>query len=162
MKGKKGSAYDLIYISVGILFIAIVAVCVSMIVSKLNTNVQSMDIFPAEAKTASTQMNDGFTNTIDGGIVFLFFGLCIVSFILAFSVYIHPVFFVIFILEWLLTIWIGGAISNVYQYMIENAVITAELSGKYTLTTAFFKYFPLVVGTIGIFLAWAMYKARNQ
>lgn len=162
MMTKKGSLFDMVYLSIGILFIAIVAISVSLIVSKLDTNVQSMAIFPAEAKTASTQMKDGFTNTIDGGIIFLFFGLCMVSFILASAVYVHPAFFVLFILEWLLTLWIGGAIANVYQQLIENPVVSAELVNKYTITTYFFHYFPYIIGIIGIVLAIVMYKTRGN
>ena len=159
--GKRGSITDIPFIIVGIFTVGIIALFVTLVVSSINTRIQATDIFPSEAKTASTKMSNDFPAVMDGSILFLFFGLTIVSLILASMVIVHPVFFVFYLFELIVYIYVGAVISNTYQKVIENAIMT-EVASKYTIATYFFHYFPFIIGVLGFVLAIVMYKVRSN
>lgn len=158
---KKGSITDLPFLMAGILAVAIVAFLVTIVVNRINTEVQANDFFPSDAQSASTNMADSFPAVMDGGIVFLFFGLCLVSFVLASLIPVHPAFLLFYIFEWLILIWLGGGIANAYQHIVEIAAFSFEAS-QYSLTIHFFRYFPFIVGVVGIVLAIIMYKVKTS
>lgn len=158
---KKGSITDLPFIIGGVFSVALVALLVSLLVININTEVQGNDEFPTNAKSASTKMSDDFPNVMDGGIVFIFFGMVIISLVLASLVPIHPVFIVFYLLEYIVLIWLGAGIANAYQAVIELDVMSA-VADKYVLTTFFFRYFPFVVGVFGAILAIVMYKVKSS
>lgn len=157
---KKGSITDMPFIIGGIFSVALVALLVTLLVINLDVKIQVNDYFPTNAKTASTNMADDFPNVMDGGIIFIFFGLVIISLVLASLVPIHPIFIVFYLLEYILLIWLGGGIANAYQAVIELDIMSA-VADRYTLTTFFFRYFPFIVGIFGALLAIIMYKVKG-
>lgn len=160
-KNKKGSITDMSFIIAGVFSVAIVALLVTYVVNNLNTQVQANTIFPADAKSASTDMADNFPKVMDGGIVFIFFGLCFISIVLASMIPVHPAFFIFYLLEYILLIWLGAGISNTYQMFIEHNIFVIE-SGQYLFATHFFQYFPFIIGVMGAVLAVVMYKVKNH
>lgn len=160
-KTKKGSITDLPFLMAGILSVALVAFLVTIVVNRLDTRVQADNMFPADAKSASSQLADDFPNVMDGGIVFLFFGMCLISFVLASLIPVHPVFLLFYFFEWLILIWLGGGIANTYQKLVEMPAFAFEAS-QYSLTIHFFRYFPFIVGIIGAVLAIVMYKVKTN
>lgn len=157
---KKGSITDLPYLISGILTVTIIALLVTLLINNLDTEVQANDIFPTESKTASTTMKDDFPNVMDGAIVFIFFGMVFVSLILASLTAIHPIFLPLYLLEWVLLIWLGAGIANVYKEIIDSAIFATEAS-QYTIATFFFQYFPYVVGVVGVLIAIVTYKTKR-
>lgn len=157
---KKGSITDIPFLIGGIFAVALVALLVSLVVIEFDDKVQDNTIFNTKAKTASTKMSDDLPNVMDGGIVFLFFSLSLISLVLASLVPIHPVFLIFYIFEWVILIWFGAGISNTYQKIIELNLM-AEVASKYTFTTHFFHYFPYIIGIFGAILAIVMYKVRG-
>ena len=158
---KKGSLSDLPFIMVGIFTVAIVALLVTILVNNLDVQVQGNDVFTTKAKEASTQMSNDFPAVMDGGILFIFFALVLISLVLASLVPIHPAFLIFFFLEWLLLIYIGGVIANTYQEIIENPIFATE-AGQYVITKFFFQYFPFIVGIVGAILAIVIYKTKEK
>lgn len=160
MAGKKGSISDIPFLIAGIFSVAVTALIVTLLLNNFNAEFQENDIFNADAKAASAKMASDFPAVMDGGILFLFFCMVIVSLVLASLVPVHPVFLIFFFLEWILLIYIGGAISNTYQMFIENPIFAVE-AGQYTITTFFFRYFPYVIGIVGAVLAIVLYKTKE-
>ena len=158
---KKGSLSDLPFIIVGIFTIAIVALLVTILVNNLDIQVQGNDVFTDKAKTASTNLANDFPQVMDGGVLLIFFALVIISLVLAALVPVHPAFLIFFFLEWLLLIYVGAVIANVYQEIIENPIFATE-AGQYVITTFFFHYFPYIVGIVGAILAIVIYKTREK
>lgn len=158
--GKKGSITDLPYIISGIFAVALVALLVTHVVSNLNDQVQDNEVFNAGAKSASELMVDDIPNVMDGGIVFIFFAMVIISLVLASLVPVHPVFLIFYILEWVLLIWIGAGIANTYQTISEVSVLASTVA-QYDFTIFFFQYFPYAVGFAGAILAMVMYKVKR-
>lgn len=158
---KKGSASDLPLLMVGIFGIAVVALMVSLVLYHLNTSIQANTAFDADSKAAMNKMSTDFPVTINSSIIFIFFALCIISFILASMVSVHPAWFIAFLLEWLLVIWIGGGIANTYELLIDSAPL-APIAAQFAQTTFFFRYLPYVIGVVGAILASVMYKARDS
>lgn len=161
MARKKGSISDIPFLIAGIFSVALTALIVTLLLNQFNAEFQTNDVFDAEAKAASSKMASDFPKVMDGGILFLFFCMVIVSLVLASLVPVHPVFLIFFLLEWFLLIYIGGAIANTYQIMIESPVFATE-AGQYTITTFFFRYFPYVIGIVGAILSIVMYKTKEK
>lgn len=157
---KKGSVTDLPFLITGIFTMAVTALLVSLLLWHINDRVQVNDLFESNAKSASEKMSQGFPTTMNSGIVFVFFAMSAISLVLASLVPIHPAFVIFYFLEWFLLIYIGGAIANTYQAIIESAAF-APIETYFTFSTFFFRYFPFVIGIIGALLAIVMYKARG-
>lgn len=161
MERKKGSISDLPFIIAGIFSVVMTALVVTLLLNNLNTKIQNTDIFDASAKSASDKMTNDFPEVMDGGILLIFFGMVIVSLVLASLVPVHPVFLIFFLLEWFLLIYVGAAIANTYQTIIESEVFAVE-AGQYVITTFFFHYFPYIIGVVGAILAIVIYKTRQK
>jgi len=161
MESKKGSISDLPFIMGGIFSVAITVLVVTLLLNNLNAKIQDTDIFDTPAKAASDKMTNDFPEVMDGGVLFIFFCMVIISLVLASLVPVHPVFLVFFLLEWVLLIYVGGAISNTYQTIIESPVFVTE-AGQYVVTSFFFRYFPYVIGIVGAILAIIMYKTKQR
>lgn len=159
--GRRGSITDLPYIIAGIFSIAIFAFFVTLVLSSLNDKVQENNIFNTNAKDASQKMSDDFPAVMDGGIVFIFFAMVLVSLILASLIPVHPIFIPFYILEWLLLIWLGAGIANTYQAVTEVSFL-ANTAADFTLSIFFFQYFPYAIGFAGALLAIVMYKVKGN
>lgn len=158
---KKGSITDLPFIIGGIFSVALIALLVTFLVNNLNDEVQDIDMFNSNAKSASSKMADDFPNVMNGGILFIFFGLVFVSFILAALVPIHPIFLPFYLLEYVILIWLSAGIANAYQTITELSVM-ASTAAQYDLAIFFFHYFPYAVGLVGALLAIIMYKVKSN
>ena len=161
MARKKGSSKDLTFIIIGTFSVAITALLVTILLNNLNDNIQDMDVFNTEAKSASKTMAEDFPEVMDGGILLIFFGMVLISLALASLVPIHPIFLIFFLLEWFLLIYIGAAISNTYQMFIESPIFATE-ANQYVITTFFFRYFPYIIGIVGAILAIVIYKTKQR
>jgi hypothetical protein len=158
---KRGSITDLPYIMAGIFSFIFVAILVTYIVSSFNTQIQSNSLMPASAKSASSTMSNSFPQVIDGSILFLFFGMVIISIVLASFISVHPVFIIFYIFELILLVYVGAGIADAYQVVIETPALAA-VAAKYTTATFFFRYFPYFIGLSGAALAMVMHKTRGN
>jgi len=161
LKRKKGSITDIPFIMAGIFSVAIIALLVTVLLNNFNNNIQDMDIFNDGSKDASASMASDFPEVMDGGVIFIFFGMVFVSLILASLVPMHPIFLPFYLLEYILLIWLGAGISNAYQQIIESPLLIVE-AGQFTFTIFFFQYFPYFIGFLGAILAIVMYKVKGD
>jgi hypothetical protein len=160
MHGKKGSIVDITYIVVGIFVVAVIAILVSLMAYHINSRIQDIEIFPIEAKSASTSMSEKFPQTMNTMVIIIFFFGCLFSIVLASQITVHPAFLIAFIFEWLIMIWMGSWIADVYQTIIEASAIEV-VKNSFTFTTFFFQFFPFIIGIAGALLAIVMYKTRG-
>ena len=158
---KKGSVADLIFIGVVLLVFAVAVLIGFKITGMFNTQIQGMDIMPAEAKTASTSILGFYPGVIDNSFLLLAAGLAIVSLILASLVRVHPIFLALFVIAWIFSIFLGGVFSNIYQEMTANSALAAE-AAQLTFTNFVMTYLPFFIGIVGILLMIVMYKLSDS
>jgi len=158
---KKGSITDLGYIMSGIFAVAVVAFLVTVLANRINTEVQDLDLFNANAKSASTKISRDFPVVMNGGVIVIFFGMMLVSLVLASLVPVHPAFIAFYIIEVGLYIWIGAGIANAYQRIVELSIFTTEYA-QFNIAIFFFRWFPYFIAISGIALAMFMYKVKSD
>lgn len=161
---KKGSATDLFYVIIGIFLVAVVGILVSAVVTRFNTQFQSMSsisVIPTAAEDASTKLTATMPNTLNGAVIFLFFAACFVAIILASLTPFHPVFFIFFMLEVILLIIFSGGLADAFQTFIETPGLATE-HGQYAVIIFLFRYLPFIIAVIGFILAAVMYKVRQD
>lgn len=160
---KKGSALDLFYIVIGFFIVCVVGILISSATTRFNTEFQKIgaDVVPTEGYDASTKLANVFPNTLNGGMLFLFFAACAVALLLASMTAFHPVFFIFFLLELTLLIIFGAGIANAFQTFIESPAMVVE-HGQYGTLIFMFRYLPFIIGIVGFALAAIMYKVRSN
>lgn len=158
---KRGSITDIPYIIAGMFALGFIVLMVTYVVDQIDDQVQTDDLFPTEAKEASTKMKNDFPEVMDSGTVLVFFGMCIASLLLASLVPVHPIFLVFYLIELLVLIWVGGGIANAYKMIIDVSIL-ADVIPRYPISIHFFRYFPFVIGVFGIVLAIIMYKVKER
>jgi hypothetical protein len=160
---KKGSAGDLFYIVISFFAVCIIGILVSAVVTKFNTQFQKITangIITSDAYNAGNTLANTMPATLNVGMLFFFFAACIVALIFASLTPFHPVFFVFFILELILLIFISGGIANSFQAFIETPALATE-HGQYTTIIFLFHYLPFIIGVVGFILAGVMYKVKT-
>ena len=161
---KKGSAVDLFYIVIGFFVVVIVGILVSAVVTRFNTQFQAIvapTVISADAYNAGNDLANTMPSTLNGALLFLFFGACIVALILASLTPMHPIFFFAFLLELILLIIFSGGIANAFQAFIETPSLATE-HGQYSVLIFLFRYLPFIIGVVGFVLAAVMYKVRQD
>lgn len=156
-KNKKGSIEDLIYIIIVLGVASLMILFAAKFIDSYNTKVQSMDVIPTEAKTAVNQVNNLYGGTIDNSFLLLVIGLCIAALILATLVVIHPVFLVFYFIFLPVIVFVGAAVSNIYQKAAETTML-ASTAQKLVFISHIAQYLPYIIGTMGAILAIIMYK----
>lgn len=160
-RNKRGTLSDFPFILAGIFSVVLVALLVAMLVNNINSEIQDIDVFPDTAKDASRDMSNDFPHVIDGGIIFLFFSMVVISLVLASLVPVHPVFLIFYLFELIVLIYLGAGISNAYELIIDNATFAVQ-KDQFILSTFLFKYLPFVVALLGALLAVVVYKTKEK
>lgn len=161
MIGKKGSSKDLFFILTGFFMVCVVGILVSSVVTRFNTELQKVNVIPAEAKSSGTTLAGVMPNTLNAGMLFLFFGACFIALILASMTPTSPIFFVFFIFELVILIFFGAGIADAFQVFIETPALATE-HGQYSMIIFLFRYLPYIIGVIGFILAAVMYKVSGD
>lgn len=156
-KNKKGSALDLIFIGVILLFFAVVLLVGFKVSSEFNTQVQSQAGMPTEARTASSTLVGYYPGVIDNMFLLLSIGLAIAVLILAALVRIHPIFVPLYIISLIFFIFLSGVFSNIYQEMAASPELATE-AAQLVITSHILEYLPLIIGIIGTILMVIQYK----
>jgi len=155
--GKKGSLQDIMFIIGLVLFFGIVVLIGFRVTSAYNDNIQGMSIMPQEAKDASTSLTNHYPGIIDNMFLILTMGLCIITLILAAMVRVSPLFIPIFFIVEIITIFVAGIASNIYQDVASNSNLV-EYSNQLVIISTVLGYLPLFIGVFGIILMVVMYK----
>mgnify|MGYP003149640825 CR=1 FL=1 len=155
--GKKGSLQDIMFVIGLILFFAVVVLIGFRVASAYNDNIQGMSIIPQDAKDASTSLTGNYTGIVDNMFLVLTIGLCLVALILAAMVRVHPIFIPIFFIVEIITIFVAGIASDIYQTIAANSNLV-DYSNQLVIISTVLGYLPLFIGIFGIILMVVMYK----
>jgi len=155
--GKKGSLQDIMFIIGLVVFFGIVVLIGFRVTSAYNENIQGMSIMPQEAKDASASLTNHYPGIIDNMFLVLTIGLCIITLILAAMVRVHPIFIPLFFIVEIITIFVAGIASNIYQAVASNSNLV-EYSNQLVIISTVLGYLPLFIGIFGIILMVVMYK----
>ena len=158
IKNKKGSVLDLILIGSICLAFAFFILIGFKISTEINTQIQSMDVIPAEGKLAANNLVGNYTTSIDYGFLFFIVGLSIVVLILAALVRIHPIFIVFYIIGLVFVIFFAGIFSNIYQEMADSTEFVA-LSNQLLFVDKIMTFLPWFVAVVGTLLCIITYKS---
>ena len=154
---KSGSLPDLIFVAVILLVFSITVIIVFKVSNEINTKIQLQDGLDTKGKVAFDQVNNIYSGTLDNMFLFLAVGLSIGALILAASVRVHPIFFILFLIALFLLIFLSGIFSNIYLGMANNAEMQ-DVAEKLTFTTKLMGVLPFFIGIMGFLLAIVMYK----
>ncbi len=116
---KKGDLADILYIVLGVIFLAVMAVPVFIVVSALNDATQTLDA-PQEFLDESQKLTNNFPAVYQTWFVFFIGGSWIVTMILAFSVDIRPAWFAASFFIMLAIIFVAMLGANAYDDAIRS------------------------------------------
>ena len=159
--GKRGSLDDVIFIAVILVFVGISVLIGFKITSEFNNEIQTIDVMPTEAKTATNTLTGHYSGAIDNSFLLLTIILAIGTLVLASLVRISPIFLVLYLIALTFVIFICGALSNIYQEMAANQQLIAQAS-QLTFISTIVGYLPMIVGILGTILAIVMYKSWQE
>jgi hypothetical protein len=154
---KKGSIGDIFLIMALLLVFSMSLLIGYKITNSFNTNIQADATMPAEAKTASTTLVGYYPGALDNVFLLFTIGICMVTLVLAALVRVHPMFLILFIISWILSIFIAAVQSNIYQTMAADPQLATE-AGNMVIMSQVMNYLPLFIGVFGAILAVVMYK----
>ena len=155
--GKKGSLQDIMFVIGIVLFFGVVVLFGYRIASAYDDNIQGMAIIPQEAKDSSSTLTGHYSGIVDNMFIVLTVGLCIATLILAAMVRVHVIFVPIFFIIWIITIFVAGIASDIYQSVAANSQLVGY-AGNLTFISLVLEYLPLFIGIFGIILMVVMYK----
>lgn len=159
IKDKKGDVFQLTFLVVLLLVIAMIGLIVGFISWKITGAYQ--DFSPINNSDTARQANTNFHNQtpyIIDGLIFFFFlggtiGLLVAAVRTNFSVGIIGLFFILM----LLSVFIAAEGANIYQGFAQDPTIS-PFSDTLTFTNILFsKYTPLIITIIGALLMIIMY-----
>lgn len=154
---KKGSIQDIIYVMIVILVISVVSLITFRVSSEVNDQFQESSLISSRGKTSVNKVNDIYPNVLDTSYMLLIIGLALATLVLAALVRVHPMFFIFFIVVLLITIFLGGVFSNVYQGIASQTGFS-ELADQLVFMSFTMQYLPMIIGILGFALAFIMYK----
>lgn len=162
LSNKKGSAQDLLFIGIVLLFASVTILIGYKISDEINTEIQAKDIADSHGKTAVSSLNSNYPGVIDNSFLLLMIGLGIGALIFASLVRVHPIFIPFFIIMLALIIFFSGIFSNIYQEMADNSVLSTQ-ADNLTFISTIMEYLPLIIGIFGTLLMVVMHKLwRDQ
>lgn len=156
-RNRKGSFQDLVFISAGLMAIAVTILIAFTIAASFNTNIQADANMPADSKTASATLTGYFAGVGDNVFLFITVGLSLAALVLAALVRIHPVFLVFFVIALIILIYLTGIFTNVYEEMAASPQMAAQ-ANQLLFTSFIMARLPFIVGVVGILLMLVMYK----
>jgi len=154
---KRGSLQDILLIALVGLAFGIILLFGFKITDIFNTQIQTMDVMPAEAKAASSTLTGYYPGLMDNMFLFIIVGMGIAALVLASLVRVHPVFIGLYIIALLLVIILSAIFSNIFTEMAADPELSG-LASQLVKTTLFMTYYPIIIGALGSLIAIIMYK----
>lgn len=160
-KNKRGSISDLIFIATVIFFFAVLVLIGFKVTNEFSSQIQSDDVFTADAKTAVASVNNLYPTAVDNSFLFLMVGLIIAAFVFAMAVAIHPVFFILYIIVFAFVIFLGAIFSNVYQQMATDPALV-DMANQLIFTSHILIWLPVILCIFGFILSVVMYRTYQN
>jgi len=159
LKQKKGDIFQVFFMMVLILAVAIIGLLMLVLTTRINEfwkNSGLLDEAPV-AKESTDIMRENAPRTTDYAVFFLFIGMNIGILVAAVRTNFSATVIFLFILLTLIAIMIAAGVVNIYQGLAQQGTIS-DVSNQLTLTNFIFsRYFPLVVSIICAFVLLIMY-----
>jgi len=150
---------DSIPIMIAIFIFAVTAIIVYLMLGKVN----DVAIATNSSVINQTIIENGMNSfrVFDTMMPFLFIGLVIASIILLFLIPTHPIFLVVSILFWVITVIVAAQFSNVFeQFSNQSAIISS--ADKFPQTVYIFQNMPLIIAIIGAVMLIAMFAVWRR
>lgn len=154
---KKASAFDMFYIMGSITVIFLIILVVGLVYSSANTRIQQIDAIDSDSKALFSQEAGKFSERMDNALIYVFFGLCITTLILAALVRVHWIFIPFFIFAMIFMIIYAGLLSNVVEEATSSGIL-AEEAAKYTNMMTVLQYLPWFIFIFSLLLMFILYK----
>lgn len=155
---KKGALIDIAFYGLVMTIFAIVVIVSIYIAGEMNTKINEMsDTFPENSIKSTNAVVVKATNTLDSSFMLLVVLLGIFTLVLAALVRVHPIFIPFFFIGWLVTIFVAGIFSNIYQGVADSAQLAGTVNSLSYMNTIM-DLLPMVIGIFGILLMIVMYK----
>jgi len=157
---RKGSLIDLFYIAIVLVFFGVAVLIGTKIASEFQEGIAANPTYIADAPRAVTETENlvnNYSYSINSAFLFLTIFLALVTLILASLVRIHPIFIPLFIIGLIFLIFFCGIMSNIYQEVAEEEVMTSTVS-RFAIMHNILKFLPLIIGIFGTVLMIVMYK----
>lgn len=127
MKNKKGFAMvQLILIAIALLAFAIITIFAYKAFEDLNTDLQADLDLSTEAKAVSSDLHTRMPSTMDNAFLIVFGLLYIVSLVAAYFVDDNPLWLIVIVFLLIVTMIVGGILSNVWDDFTDESSITFE------------------------------------
>lgn len=160
MNFMKGSVLDVLFIFTIIFVTAVVAIFGTLVVTEMNTRLQTIDSIPAVAKNAAQGGVDFFVYW-DPIIMIFLGGLMVATLVAATQLNAHPVFFVGAFMFLIVTVLVGAQFSNMFLEFANNSAITSA-SIQFPLVVQFFQNGPLFLAGFTFLLLVVMFAFGRQ
>jgi hypothetical protein len=152
LRSKKGSSFfDVFFIGIVFLILAVTVVVGYHILSEFNDNVQASGDFNAEAKAVSASNKTNFLEVFDKFFLVGIIGLGIGLIVGATLLNTHPSFFLGAIVLLGFLVFFAGVMSNTYEDFANDPTIT-DASDDFIILPWVFDNYPKILVVIGIFM----------
>ena len=157
---KKGSIFDMFFIALFVLFMAICFVIAFMIMSKVNTQIQAGSGFSDAGKEIVSTSTTRMVSSLDWVFFTAFIGLYLTSLVLAFQIDSNPIFFPISLILFIVLVLVSAVLGNVFYDFASSSDI-APYSSQFPVMSFIMTNFVKIILVMGFGLGWVMWgKSR--
>ena len=153
----RGNILDLFYLAGFTFLLAILILISSLINSSFQTQAASV------MNTSIMDYSGTAINMFDFGLVFIFVCLGLASFVGAFFIDAHPIFFIVCVVLMIVTVLVGAVLSNVFNQFITTSGAIGTQANSFPLMVNLMANLPIVLFFMGliIMIAW-LSKGRKM
>lgn len=150
---KRGSVQDAFYIAVFMAVIPIALIMAFLIYTNLNDALQETVTLPTEIQETQDEFSSKFPKMLDSLFIFVLVGSYMATFILAFFIDTHPVFFIMTALLFTVTIVVVPFMMNAYSdFAASDQIVTTVSSFPITnyIMNHYLQFTIVMWGLIGV------------
>lgn len=158
---KKGSLFDMLWIVIFMFIVAISLIVGTLFYFKVNDAMQSAPGISDSGKTIMTRTHDRFVGWFDYLFLTVFVGVYLLSLVLASQIDVHPVFFPLSLVFFIVFVVLAAVIGNAFYDVASNETI-APYASEYTIIPFIMNNYVKIVLVMAFGLAWVMWGKSGQ
>lgn len=156
MKKRASAPLEILFFIVLLFGFGIIAFVSKDVIDGLNTEIQSDTELSASAKNISSSLTTRLPTIMDGGFILIFALLWIALLVSAYLIDVQPIFMVVSIIFFVISIVIGIGINDAYNEIILDSQFST-MPTYYPATNFILSNLVLVVGIVGFSLILVLY-----
>jgi len=157
---KKGSLFDMLHIAVFMFTLAIFIIIGTLFYFKANEAIHSAPGFSQQGLDMMDRTQARYVNWFDYLFLTVFVGVYLLSVTLAFQIDVHPIFFPLSLIFFIVLVIVSAIIGNAFYEFASNSMI-APYASEYTIIPFIMTNFVKIIIVMAFGLAWVMWgKAR--